>query len=308
MVVDSDGSRPASDTGLTTGDRQARRISARTGRTSEMTTSEKVQPRLKLRYREEIRTPSQGSSTTTTSCRSRCGEGGREHGRRRRRPRLKLINGAISDLGLITGQKPEVRRARSRSRSSSCARACRSARVTLRGDYMWSSSTVWCRSPFRVSVTSAVFPTASSTAMATTPSGSTSSRCSTRSTSTRSTDRAVWTSPLSSATNDDEGRALLKGARLPVQNNNAKNDGRKSDGKKALVNKANKKPKFAVRGCTRVATSAVVRTRLTGVSSACAACACAKWRMPASCRACRSPAGELTVRPGPHTTIDDPAT
>ena len=40
----------------------------------------------------------------------------------------KLIDGAVRDLTAITGQKPLVRRAASPSRSSSCARACRSAR------------------------------------------------------------------------------------------------------------------------------------------------------------------------------------
>ena len=40
----------------------------------------------------------------------------------------KLIDGAVRDLTTITGQKPQVRRAASPSRSSSCARACRSAR------------------------------------------------------------------------------------------------------------------------------------------------------------------------------------
>jgi small subunit ribosomal protein S8 len=60
--------------------------------------------------------------------------------------------------------------------------------------------------------------------------------------------------------------------------------------KKALVNKANKKPKFAVRAYTR-STSAAARTPCTA-SSACAESACERWRMPANCRVCRSPAGE----------------
>ena len=33
----------------------------------------------------------------------------------------KLINGAVNDLALITGQKPEIRKATSPSPSSSCA-------------------------------------------------------------------------------------------------------------------------------------------------------------------------------------------
>ena len=50
----------------------------------------------------------------------------------------KLIDGAVRDLTAITGQKPRRAGPASPSRSSSCARACRSARkVTLRGDRMW---------------------------------------------------------------------------------------------------------------------------------------------------------------------------
>ena len=40
----------------------------------------------------------------------------------------KLIDGAVRDLAAITGQKPQVTGPASPSRSSSCARACRSAR------------------------------------------------------------------------------------------------------------------------------------------------------------------------------------
>ena len=50
----------------------------------------------------------------------------------------KLIEGAVRDLTLITGQKPAVAGPASRSRSSSSGRACRSAsHVTLRGERMW---------------------------------------------------------------------------------------------------------------------------------------------------------------------------
>ena len=41
----------------------------------------------------------------------------------------KLIDGAVRDLTIITGQKPAVAGRASPSRSSSCARACRSART-----------------------------------------------------------------------------------------------------------------------------------------------------------------------------------
>ena len=50
----------------------------------------------------------------------------------------KIIDSAVEELTAITGQKPVVtKRARRRSRTSSCARACRSAcMVTLRGERM----------------------------------------------------------------------------------------------------------------------------------------------------------------------------
>ena len=60
----------------------------------------------------------------------------------------KLIDGAVRDLATITGQKPTGdRRPASRSRSSSCARACRSApRSPCAATGCGSSSTGCCRS------------------------------------------------------------------------------------------------------------------------------------------------------------------
>jgi len=50
----------------------------------------------------------------------------------------KLINGAINDLTLITGQKPEVRRARKSIAQFKLREGMPiGARVTLRGDRMW---------------------------------------------------------------------------------------------------------------------------------------------------------------------------
>jgi large subunit ribosomal protein L5 len=49
---------------------------------------------------------------------------------------------------------------------------------------------------------------------------------------------------VTTAVNDDEGRALLASPRLPVQ-------GELTVAKTALINKANAKPKFKVRGYTR---------------------------------------------------------
>ena len=50
----------------------------------------------------------------------------------------KLINGAINDLTLITGQKPEIRRARKSIAQFKLREGMPiGARVTLRGDRMW---------------------------------------------------------------------------------------------------------------------------------------------------------------------------
>ena len=55
---------------------------------------------------------------------------------------IKLLDAAMEELGRITGQKPAVRRARSRSRRSSCAQGMPiGATVTLRGDRCTSSAT-----------------------------------------------------------------------------------------------------------------------------------------------------------------------
>ena len=97
-------------------------------------------PRLKQRYRDEIAKALQQEFSIANVMQipglvkivvnMGVGEAARDS---------KLIDGAVRDLATITGQKP-VRSPgpASPSPSSSCARACRSAaHVTLRGDRMW---------------------------------------------------------------------------------------------------------------------------------------------------------------------------
>jgi ribosomal protein S14 len=69
---------------------------------------------------------------------------------------------------------------------------------------------------------------------------------------------------VTTATNDDEGRALLRALGFPVQ-------GELEMAKKALVQKAAKKPKFAVRGYT-AATAAVARVRCSATFGLCRIC------------------------------------
>jgi large subunit ribosomal protein L5 len=104
-----------------------------------MTTSEKIQPRLKQRYREEIKDAlnkefaydnvMQIPGVVKVVVNMGVGDAARDS---------KLINGAINDLTLITGQKPEVRRARKSIAQFKLREGMPiGARVTLRGDRMW---------------------------------------------------------------------------------------------------------------------------------------------------------------------------
>src|SRR3984885_4517035 len=78
-----------------------------------MSTAEKVQPRLKERYRSEIRDAlnkefsyanvMQIPTVVKVVVNMGVGDAARD---------AKLINGAVSDLAAITGQRPEIRKAR----------------------------------------------------------------------------------------------------------------------------------------------------------------------------------------------------
>lgn len=104
-----------------------------------MTTAEKVAPRLKVRYREEIKGQLQEEfsfanvhqipGVVKVVVNMGVGDAARDS---------KLIEGAVKDLALITGQKPEVRKAR-KSIAQFKLREGQpiGARVTLRGDRMW---------------------------------------------------------------------------------------------------------------------------------------------------------------------------
>jgi len=104
-----------------------------------MSTAEKVQPRLKERYRSEIRASLQEQfgyanvmqipGVTKVVVNMGIGDAARD---------AKLINGAVSDLSLITGQRPEIRRARKSIAQFKLREGMPiGARVTLRGDRMW---------------------------------------------------------------------------------------------------------------------------------------------------------------------------
>ena len=104
-----------------------------------MTTTEKLQPRLKTRYREEIRDAlnkefayanvMQIPGVVKVVVNMGVGDAARD---------AKLINGAVQDLALITGQRPEIRKARKSIAQFKLREGMPiGARVTLRGDRMW---------------------------------------------------------------------------------------------------------------------------------------------------------------------------
>ncbi|MFI1914993.1 50S ribosomal protein L5 [Nocardia sp. NPDC020380] len=103
------------------------------------TADAKVQPRLKTRYREEIK-PALNSEFNYANVMQipgvvkvvvnmGVGDAARD---------AKLINGAVADLTLITGQKPEIRKATKSIAQFKLREGMPiGAKVTLRGDRMW---------------------------------------------------------------------------------------------------------------------------------------------------------------------------
>jgi large subunit ribosomal protein L5 len=104
-----------------------------------MTTVEKKIPRLKTRYREEIATalreqfsysnPMQVPAVVKVVVNMGVGDAARD---------AKLMDGAVRDLSTITGQKPQVQRARKSVAQFKLREGMPiGAKVTLRGDRMW---------------------------------------------------------------------------------------------------------------------------------------------------------------------------
>jgi len=104
-----------------------------------MTTTEKIVPRLKTRYRDEIagalrsefdyENVHQIPGVVKVVVNMGVGDAARDS---------KLIQGAVTDLATITGQKPEVRKARKSIAQFKLREGMPiGARVTLRNDRMW---------------------------------------------------------------------------------------------------------------------------------------------------------------------------
>ena len=187
-----------------------------------MTTTEKVQPRLKTRYRGEIRDTlnqqfsyanvMQIPTVVKVVVNMGVGDAARD---------AKLINGAVNDLALITGQRPEIRKARKSIAQFKLREGMPiGARVTLRGDRMWE---------FLDRLTSIALPRIRDfrglSPKQFDGSGNYTFGLNEQSVfheidvdnidRTRGMDITVVTS----ATNDDEGRALLRGLGFPFKEN-----------------------------------------------------------------------------------------
>jgi len=104
-----------------------------------MATAEKVAPRLKARYREDVvpslreqfryANPMQVPGIAKVVVNMGVGDAARD---------AKLMDGAVRDLATITGQRPDVRRARKSVAQFKLREGMPiGAHVTLRGDRMW---------------------------------------------------------------------------------------------------------------------------------------------------------------------------
>jgi large subunit ribosomal protein L5 len=107
--------------------------------TTTVDSADRVSPRLRQRYRDEIAgalreqfgypNPMQVPGLTKIVVNMGVGEAARDG---------KLIEGAVRDLGAITGQKPAVRRAKKSIAQFKLREGMPiGAKVTLRGDRMW---------------------------------------------------------------------------------------------------------------------------------------------------------------------------
>jgi large subunit ribosomal protein L5 len=178
----------------------------------------------------------------------------------------KLINGAVNDLALITGQKPEIRKARKSIAQFKLREGMPiGARVTLRGDRMGVPRPSGLDRPAAYPRLPRPEPQAVRRARqlhlrAFRAVGVPRDR--------RGLDRSAPRHGHHRRHLGDERRRRPRAAARWASRS------RRTEqmAKKALVNKANKKPKFAVRAYT-AATSAAVRTPCTA-SSACAESAC----------------------------------
>ena len=163
-----------------------------------------------------------------------------------------LLDGAVADLTVITGQKPLVTKAKKSIAGFKLREGnAIGAKVTLRGDRMWefydrlvslaiprirdfrgmNPNSFDGRGNYTFGVTEQlIFPEIDYDKI--------------------DTVRGMDITIVTTARTDDQGRALLARARLPVPSRRRRARGR-SMAKKALIQKQQRKPKFKVRAYTR---------------------------------------------------------
>ena len=285
MIVDSDGKPPRrlprrrrdrQEGPNFPPQRQGHLMTTDTHPGASLAQEEKVLPRLKKRYREEIRDSLQSQfgypnvmqipGVVKVVVNMGVGDAARD---------AKLINGAVTDLSLITGQRPEIRRARKSIAQFKLREGMPiGARVTLRGDRMWefldrlTSIALPRIRDFRGLVAQAVRRQRQLHLRADRAVGVPRDR--------RGQHRPASRHGHHRRHLGDERRrrkSAVAGARLSVQGE------LDQMAKKALVNKASASRSSRC-APTRAATGADVRMRCTA-SSGCAGSACGRWRTPA---------------------------
>ena len=204
-------------------------------------------PRLKAQYNDEIQAQLQENSASTTSCRSRARQDRRQHGCRRRCRSAEGCSKARSTISRSSPARSRRHQGKKTSRASSFARGRPSAlKVTLRGDRMWEfldrlislaiprirdfrglpTKSFDGRGNYTFGVTEQlIFPEINYDNV--------------------DVARGMDITIVTTATNNEHGKALLEAFALPVP------EGRPVMAKKALVNKQQKTPKFKVRAYTR---------------------------------------------------------
>ena len=207
----------------------------------------------------------------------------------------KLIEGAVRDLAAITGQKPQVTKARKSIAQFKLREGMPiGAHVTLRGDRMWEflDRLLTLALP-RIRDFRGLSPEAVRRPRQLHLRPDRAGRCSTRSTRTRIDRR-----PRHGHHRRDHRQERRRGpraaaaARLPLQ-------GEVRDGEESTDRQGRPASRSSRCAATPAASAAAGRRRSTA-SSACAGSACARWRTAASCPASPSPAGRPSPTTVPH--------
>ncbi len=250
-----------------------------------MTTAERVAPRLKQRYRDEIRDGLQEQfgygnvmqipGVVKVVVNMGVGDAARD---------AKLIDGAVRDLATITGQKPQVRRATKSIAQFKLREGMPiGAKVTLRGDRMWEflDRLLTIALP-RIRDFRGLSPTQFDGRGNYTFGLTEQSMFHEINPDSIDRPRGMDITVVTTATTDEEGRALLRRLGLPVQG--GVRWPRRPSSSRPRPSRSSRS------AATPAARSAGVPARCCA-SSGCAASASDRWRTAASCPASARAAG-----------------